>query len=62
MFKVLRVHRGLLLKKSPKQGSGQSPEVFGFVATPRGLFFYPPLDKTVKKRYNKNIRCKTIDS
>ena len=27
-MKVLKVLRGLLLKKSPKQGSGQSPEVF----------------------------------
>ena len=27
-WKVLKVLRGLLLKKSPKQGSGQSPEVF----------------------------------
>ena len=28
-MKVLKVLRGLLLKKSPKQGSGQSPEVLG---------------------------------
>ena len=27
-WKVLKVLRGLLLKKSPKQGLGQSPEVF----------------------------------
>ncbi len=27
-MKVLKVLRGLLLKKSPKQGSGQSPEVY----------------------------------
>ena len=27
-WKVLKVLRGLLLKKSPKQGLGQSPKVF----------------------------------
>ena len=27
-MKVLKVLRGLLLKKSPKQGLGQSPKVF----------------------------------
>ena len=33
-LKVLKVLRGLLLKKSPKQGSGQSPEVFPEVSSP----------------------------
>ncbi len=33
-MKVLKVLRGLLLKKSPKQGSGQSPEVFSEVSSP----------------------------
>ncbi len=36
MFKVLKVLRGLLLKKSPKQGLGQSPKVLvsPYSATP----------------------------
>ena len=38
-MKVLKVLRGLLLKKSPKQGSGQSPEVLGFGAEPEVLGF-----------------------
>ncbi len=33
-MKVLKVLRGLLLKKSPKQGLGQSPKVFFY-------HFYP---------------------
>ena len=37
-MKILKVLRGLLLKKSPKQGSGQCPEVFSPAPTKYGGF------------------------
>ena len=36
-MKVLKVLRGLLLKKSPKQGLGQSPKVLGLGQSPKVL-------------------------
>ena len=36
-WKVLKVLRGLLLKKSPKQGLGQSPKVFPYSSAMRDI-------------------------
>ena len=47
----MKVLRGLLLKKSPMQGSGQSPEVLGFGAEPRGL--PQPLVESTQKRVGR---------
>ena len=48
--KVLKVLRGLLLKKSPKQGSGQSPEVLGLGTESQGLPTSPCGKHTKKGR------------
>ena len=53
-MKVLKVLRGLLLKKSPKQGLGQSPKVLGLGQSPKVLnppdFSTPVFNSLWKKR------------